>query len=253
MANKKFELNCGVLNATREYGNLYSQAAVDEMAEKKGAAYGTYKGGCFYSLTWIPKIQEQPFEENGWVIRQYADNTVKCVAKRIYSDGEHICVITIKKTYTTTVVYVNGKEISCHSRKGGWEDASQLILSGGYIDSRYGKVRSQKYTDFLTKNKLTEVAYVTDVNEDYSGRREQSARGNAWIEVFTDGNVEEDFEPITDWLSSYDFKVTGANWVVVDSGHNYGGDGTSSACILYVPKGTNIFKLDLSSLRKSQR
>lgn len=150
------------------------------------------------------------------------------------------------RIYATTTSRANG---ACEKV---WEFPFKIGTLHFYNgnDNAYCYFRDDRFSEFMKKHGLTAVKRA-DPNRTYSGESHCGGHGTMSHDIRTDGNIEEvrtggrfdDYEGELGnacYSGQYDYRVTGATWVIWSEVTHYR-DNHSSASILYTLD--NVYKL----------
>ncbi len=178
------------------------------------------------------------YRGNGWVVkikdgRKDRPGRIICHAEREYSDGPAVC-----------------------HREFRLADGT-LGLAGGNIYSRYAYFRSEEFQKFLNKFGITAIK-KEDPNQKFSGFSNFSGWGTASQKVWSDGNIEWDYEDAPGSREIFEapganpslhsgtvyHTVSGATWAIVETAQDYR-DNHNYAVILYTTV-KNVMSLEKS-------
>lgn len=228
---------------------------------ENGSFVGT--NGCY-----ITTVEPTHVIANGWNCLIKEDGTIECNSVRDYSDGEHsmryvilpngFAKLTLKVPYERVKTLRKGYVIP----KGTKLCDGLLGLAGGYIDERYAYFRDGNFQKFLNKFGITAVKHE-DPNQKFSGFSNYSGWGTASQEVFSDGNIEWDYEDAPGSREYFEqpgcnpnlysgttyHTVTNATWAIVETRENYR-DNHNYARILYTTV-RNVMNLEDSLMANS--
>ena len=219
--------------------------------------------GCYVSI-----VEPTHVIANGWDCVIDENGTIRCDATRYYSDGEHsmryviqpngFAKLTLKVPYDKVKTLRKGFVVS----KGSKLSDGLLGLAGGYIDERYAYFRDGNFQKFLNKFGITAVKHE-DPNQKFSGFSNYSGWGTASQDVFSDGNIEWDYEDAPGSREYFEqpgcnpnlysgttyHTVTNATWAIVETRENYR-DNHNYARILYTTV-RNVMDLEDSLMENS--
>ncbi len=175
---------------------------------------------------------------NGWVVKikdscKGRPGRIICHAEREYSDGPAVC-----------------------HREFRLADGT-LGLAGGKIYSRYAYFRSEDFQKFLNKFGITAVK-KEDPNQKFSGFSNCSGLGTASQDVWSDGEIEWDYEDAPGSREIFEapdanpnlysgtvyHTVSGATWAIVETEEDYENN-HNHAVILYTTV-KNVMSLEKS-------
>lgn len=176
------------------------------------------------------KFTKNEVEANGWIVRIEDDGTIKCQAKRKYSDGVYEVRYNIHKNGYAKLTLKTPKMEKAKiikkgfvSKKGEKINNGVLTLSGGRIDDRFAYFRTNSFINLLKKYDLKGIKRINpnqeyiliDATQDFEKRSDT---------IWTDGKTEAVSRKKVDnryriGKKAYEckVKVTQSTWVIINS------------------------------------
>ena len=176
------------------------------------------------------KFTKNEVEANGWIVRIEDDGTIKCQAKRKYSDGVYEVRYNIHKNGYAKLTLKTPKMEKAKvikkgfvSKKGEKINNGVLTLSGGRIDDRFAYFRTNSFINLLNKYNLKGIKHINP-NQEYILIDAIQGANKRSDSIWTDGKTEAVSRKKVD--NSYingekayecKVKVTESNWVIINS------------------------------------
>lgn len=145
---------------------------------------------------YLKKFSKKKIEGNGWMVMIDRNNSIKCEAKKMYSDGEYSMRYNVLKNGYAKLTLKTPQMEKARSLKEGFivkkgEGIRNgiLALSGGRIDERFAYFRGKSFVNLLDKYDLSGIKhrnpnceYTMIYSNQYGIEREDT--------IDTDGNKE---------------------------------------------------------------